>query len=108
MGLGFIGIFVPLLPTTPFALLSLYCYSKSSERLHSRLLNNRYFGRYISDYVEKKGIRLPIKIYTLSLLWLTMGYCILFVINPLWLKLLLAAIGVGVSVHILSFRTLKS
>ncbi|MDR0659220.1 MAG: YbaN family protein [Prevotellaceae bacterium] len=107
LGLGILGIFLPLLPTTPFLPLTLFCYARSSERLYYRVLNDKYLGKYLHEYLEKRGIRLHIKIYIITLLWIGIGSCILFVVNPLWLKLLLFAIALGVSIHILSFKTLK-
>jgi len=56
--LGILGIFVPILPTTPFLLLAAACYSRSSQRFYDWLLNNKYFGNYIRNYLEKKGIPL--------------------------------------------------
>ena len=107
LGLGVLGIFVPLLPTTPFLLLTLFCYSKSSDYLYNRVLHNKYLGKYLQEYLENKGIRIHIKIYILTLLWVGIGSCILFVVNTIWLKLLLLGIAIGVSMHILSFKTLK-
>lgn len=52
--LGIVGIILPLLPTTPFLLLSAYCFSRSSEKFHNYILNNKVFGQYIRDYNEKK------------------------------------------------------
>ena len=57
LALGIVGIILPLLPTTPFLLLSAYCFSQSSEKFHNYILNNKVFGQYIRDYNEKKGIK---------------------------------------------------
>ncbi len=75
--------------------------------MHDMVLNNRYLGEYIRDYVEKRGIRPRIKIYTLILLWSTIGVSALFFVKPLWVKLLLFTIATGVSIHILSIKTLQ-
>lgn len=108
LGLGILGILLPLLPTTPFLLLTLFCYSKSSNYLYNRVLNNKYLGKYLHEYLEKRGIRLHIKIYILTLLWVGIGSSILFVANAIWLKLLLLATATGVTIHILSFKTLRN
>ena len=105
VGLGVLGIFLPLLPTTPFLLLAAFLYAKSSDRLYAWLLNHKVLGRYIRDFREEKAIPLRVKIVSVSLLWITISYSALCVVNPLWLKLLLFAIAVGVSIHILSFKT---
>ncbi|MDR1887595.1 MAG: YbaN family protein [Prevotellaceae bacterium] len=104
--LGIFGIFLPLLPTTPFLLLTAACYARSSEKLLEKLLNNRYLGRYIVEYRQKQGIRKSIKIYVLSLLWTTIAVSIALFADALWIKILLACVAVGVTVHISTFKTL--
>lgn len=105
--LGIIGIFLPLLPTTPFLLLTAAAYFKGSPRLYEWLLNHKYLGPYIRNFRENKAIPLRAKIISVTLVWLTMLYCIFFVVEPLWLKILLGCIAIGVSYHVLSFKTLK-
>lgn len=98
--LGIIGIFVPLLPTTPLLLLSAWCYLRSSERLYLWVLRNRIFGSYIRNYQEGRGVSLYFKIFTLILLWGTIFYTTFYVINYLPLRLLLLIIAISVTVHI--------
>lgn len=105
--LGVVGIFIPLLPTTPFLLLAAALYFKSSPRLYDWLLRNRYLGVYIRNFREYKAIPLRAKIVSTALLWATIGYCVLAVVDALWLRLLLAAIAVGVTIHIWSYKTLR-
>ena len=106
-GLGILGIFLPLLPTTPFLLLTAALYFKGSPRLYNWLLNHRHFGPYIRNFRENKAIPLRAKIISLVLMWGTMLYCIFFLIPLLWVKILLGLIAAGVTYHILSFKTLK-
>ncbi len=108
LGLGILGIFLPLLPTTPFLLLTAALWMRSSDRLYTRLLTHRYLGTYIRNFREHRAIPLHAKIYALVLLWGTLLYCIfgLFAHRP-WVQLLLGAVLVGVSWHILSYRTLR-
>lgn len=108
VGLGTIGIFVPLLPTTPFLLLAAACYLRSSRKLYVWLLNNRLWGKYLKDYVEKRAVPLRVKLVSILLLWLTILYSALFVIDLLWLKILLLSIATGVTVHILLLRSGRS
>jgi uncharacterized membrane protein YbaN (DUF454 family) len=106
LGLGILGIFLPLLPTTPFLLLTTACYAKSSKRLLRKLLSNRLVGKYITEYQQNKGIRKSIKIYVLSLLWTTIILSIIFFAGAIWLKILLGCVAVGVTIHISTFKTL--
>ncbi|MFX1521017.1 MAG: YbaN family protein [Promethearchaeota archaeon] len=107
LALGIIGIFLPLLPTTPFLLVAAYCYARSSKRLYAWLINNKWFGSYIRHYYEGKGIPLRIKLLSISFLWLTIGFSIFFVVNLLLIRIILIIIAVGVTVHILTITTLK-
>jgi uncharacterized membrane protein YbaN (DUF454 family) len=104
--LGILGIFLPLLPTTPFLLLTTACYAKSSKRLLKKLLDNRLVGKYITEYRQNRGIRKSIKIYVLSLLWTTIALSIVFFADALWIKILLGCVAVGVTIHISTFKTL--
>ena len=104
--LGTIGIAVPLLPTTPFLLLSAYAFGKSSERCSCFILNNKIFGKYIRDYQEKKGITLKNKINALLLLTLSIGSSI-WKTNSNHLQIFLSLVFVCVAFHILKLRTLK-
>ncbi|MBA2408943.1 MAG: YbaN family protein [Gammaproteobacteria bacterium] len=107
VALGFIGIFVPGLPTTPFLLLAAWCYARSSERFHRWLLSNRWFGEYIKNYQEGRGMRLRDKTLALLLMWTTMGWTILYIVPVWWGKLLLLAVALGVTIHLLRIRTLR-
>lgn len=105
--LGVIGIFLPLLPTTPFLLLTAALYFRGSPRLYQWLLDHKHFGPYIRNFRENKAIPLRAKVLSLLLMWGTMLYCILFLIPLLWAKALMLFLAVGISCHILSFKTLK-
>jgi len=106
-GLGILGIFLPLLPTTPFLLLAAACYIRSSERLYNWLMNNKWIGRYIKNYIEGKGIPLKSKVLSISALWITIGYSVFFVVNFFPVRVILILIAIGVTMHLLSIRTLK-
>lgn len=104
VGLGILGIFLPLLPTTPFLLLAAALYSKSSGRFYHGLLNNRWFGRYIRDYREGKGVPLKVRLFSIALLWTTIIISVIF-IDILWTRILLIVVAVGVTLHILMIRS---
>lgn len=103
--LGAIGIFVPLLPTTPFWLLTCWFYLRSSEKLYNRAMSNRYFGTYIKNFMVDKAIPMRSKIISIAVMWLSTILTSLFLIEYLWIKILLVLISVGVTWHIVSFPT---
>ena len=108
VALGIFGMFLPVLPTTPFLLLASICYSRSSKRFYNWLITNRWCGKYIRNYREGRGIPLKQKIFTVSLLWLTIGYTARFVISLWWVRLILLAIAIGVTIHLIMIKTLKT
>ena len=105
--IGLIGIFLPILPTTPFLLLAAACYLRSSDRLYKWLLNNRVFGGYLKNYMEKKGIPIGVKIFTISLLWITILFSAFVLIQIIWVRVLLISIAVGVTIHLIMIKTYK-
>ena len=105
--LGIIGIFLPLLPTTPFLLLSAALYFRSSSRLYEWLLSHKYLGPYIRNFREHKAIPLRAKVVSVSLVWATLLYCSLLVVSQWWLKILLILLAIAISCHILSYKTLN-
>ncbi|MFC4559972.1 YbaN family protein [Virgibacillus kekensis] len=104
---GLLGIVLPLLPTTPLLLLAAACYVRSSEQLYEWLITNKYFGPYIENYRAGKGIPLRAKIISVTLLWISMGYTILFVIPLIGIKFLLVCIGMFFTWFILKQKTLQ-
>jgi uncharacterized membrane protein YbaN (DUF454 family) len=96
LGLGFIGIFLPLLPTTPFVLLAAFCFSRGSTTLHHWLLEQKTFGPMIRDWNQHGMIRLRVKWTSAILIVLMIGYPVLF--GPLSLPLKIALIMVGIGV----------
>ncbi|MBN2199803.1 MAG: YbaN family protein [Candidatus Aminicenantes bacterium] len=103
--LGVIGMFLPLLPTTPFLLLAAWFFARSSKRFLDRLLNNRLCGPYIRNYREGAGISRRRKALTIALLWLTIGVSALFFVTPWWGKAALFVVAVGVTIHLLMMKT---
>ena len=106
LGLGVVGVFVPILPTTPFLLLSSYCFVRSSEKLNNQLLQNRLIGKYLQNYLEHRGIEKTALIKSLLFLWLTLGLAIFFNDN-LHLRIFLIFIGIAVSLHLLSLKRIS-
>lgn len=107
VGLGVLGMFLPLMPTTVFLLLAAYCYSRSSERFHTWLLNNRLCGQYIANYRAGHGITLRQKLRTTMVLWASIGFSIWMLGGGFWSTLILVAIALGVTVHLYMLKTYR-
>ena len=108
LALGVTGMFLPMLPTTPFLLLSAAVWVKASPELYQWLLNHKVFGEYIRNFREHRAIPLRVKIISVSTVWLTIGYCIFAVVDEWWwAQVLMTLLAIGISWHILSFKTLK-
>jgi len=96
--LGVIGIFVPLLPTTPFMLLAAACFARSSRRFHDWLLANRTFGPLIVEWEKHRSIPRRTKLTAIGLMSLTLAVSIVFFVRPAWLQGLLAVFGVVLAI----------
>ncbi len=105
-GLGFVGAFLPVMPTTVFLLLAAFFFARSSPRFYAWLLNNPMFGPLIRDWRAGLGMPLRAKILAVGLIVLTMGSSIL-IIPLFWVKVMLAFIGVGVSAYLVTRPTKK-
>lgn len=104
--LGALGLFLPVLPTTPFWLLTAYLYLKSSRKLYDRAMAIPLFGKIVTDFQIHKAISKRTKIISVSTIWITVALSI-YIVKILWVSFLLIAISVGVSWHILSYKTLS-
>ena len=104
VALGVIGIFLPVLPTTPFLLLAAACFMRSSKRFYLWLVNHRQLGPWIVDYLEGQGIPLKGKVYAIGLMWLSIGLSCSLV--PLfWARAFMLTSAVVVSLYILKQKT---
>lgn len=97
--IGAIGVFFPVLPTTPFVLLAAGCFT-SSKRLSDWLIRSKLFGEYIINYRERNGLRRKTVIISLSFLWAMLIISILCM-HSIWSLILLTCVGVAVTIHIL-------
>lgn len=102
--LGLIGVFLPLLPTTPFLLLAAACYMRGSERMANWLMNNRLFGSYIRDFHENRGIPVKTKIWALSIMWVSLAISA-WVMPVAWARPLLLIPGIGVTIYLWRYKT---
>jgi uncharacterized membrane protein YbaN (DUF454 family) len=107
LALGIAGIIIPVLPTTPFLLLAAICYMRGSQQLYNALLSNRFVGSYVRNYLERHGMSLKMKIWTLSLLWIAIICTALLATDNLIIRIILAVVVIGVTIHILMIKTTK-
>ena len=107
VGIGTVGMFLPLLPTTIFFILAAWCFARSSEKFYHWLHYNRWFGKFFRNYRRGHGMTLKSKISSLLLLWLGISLSAVYATDALYVRILLLLIALGVSWHIISLRTAK-
>ena len=105
VGLGAIGVVLPLLPTTPFMLLAAVCFARGSDRLHAWLLGTRLFGPTIRSWYETRTIPLPAKLSAITLVVVLLGTTIVFLVPSAIGRMALAAIGIGVILYVVRIPT---
>lgn len=107
LGLGILGIFLPVLPTTPLLLLSAALFLRSHKGLYEWLMNHPKLGPYISNFMVNKAIPLKIKVLSVSMLWITLLYCAIFVAEHWAFRTFFILLATAVTIHILSYKTLR-
>jgi uncharacterized membrane protein YbaN (DUF454 family) len=105
VGLGIIGIVLPLWPTTCFLLLAGWCFARSSPRAERWLHENRLFGRYLRDYREHGVISTRVRHLTLGVLWGCIAVSSFAFFSRAWVVALLVAVAAAVTVHLFSLPT---
>jgi uncharacterized membrane protein YbaN (DUF454 family) len=100
--LAILGLFLPLLPATPFLLLASACFARGSDRLHGWLLRHRVFGAYLRNVEAGNGIPLRAKIVALAMMWASLAFSIVH-FDHTGLRILLLAVGCGVSIYLWRF-----
>ena len=106
LGLGALGVVLPVLPTTPFVLLAAICFSASNKKFHDRLRRNRVFGQYIENYHTKQGISMWLKVSSIAFLWTGLAISAV-IVRAVWVYVVLGIVGVGVTTHLLLIKTKK-
>lgn len=97
--LGVIGIFLPIVPTTPFILFAAWCFARSSERFHGWIITNKHFGPIVTQWESGNGISRKIRLRALLMMWFSLCFSML-IIRQWWAVLLLCSIGVFATLFI--------
>lgn len=105
LGVGTLGLFLPVLPATPFFLLSAVAYWKGSKRLHTWLIEHRTIGPLINDYLTHRGLKQSTKIRALIFLWLSITVSVITIDSP-YIRLFLPLIALGSTTYLLHLKTL--
>jgi uncharacterized membrane protein YbaN (DUF454 family) len=106
VALGTLGMFLPLLPTVPFLLLAVFCFAKSSTEWAEKILHHPFIGKPLREWLQYKGIRKKDKIFSITFLWISILISAFFV-DVLFVRILLLVIAIAVTIHLLSFRTIR-
>ena len=104
--LGALGIFLPVLPTTPFVILAAACYLRSSKRMHAWILQSRLFGETIENFQAGRGLKRDTKIRALVLMWATISISAFFFVDQLIFRGAMFLVAAGVTVYLLRLPTL--
>jgi hypothetical protein len=107
VGIGVLGIFLPLLPSTVFFLGAAWCYARSSERMYRWLMENRLFGRHLRQYTEERGATAGAKFLSIATLWSGIGLSAYLIEPPVLVDIALGLIAVLVTWHLLKLRTIR-
>lgn len=106
VALGVIGIFLPVLPTTPFLLLAAACFARSSPRFYHWLVDHPRLGPWIRGYLEGGGIPLKGKVWAIGLMWVSIGVSC-WLVPMVWARGFMVMSAVGVTVYIVRQKTLR-
>lgn len=105
--LAALGVLLPGLPATPFLLLASFAFARSSKKMHDWLINNRVFGPILSDFLDKKGIRLHIKIISIVMMWGMMFFSVFYLIENDLVKYIALGGAIIGTFAVLRFKTIR-
>ena len=105
--LATLGVLLPGLPATPFLLLASYSFARSSKRMHDWLVNNKIFGPILADFLDRKGIRLHIKIISIVMMWGMMLLSVIYLIDNVTVKYVAIGGALVGTIAVLRFKTIR-
>ena len=107
LGLGVIGIFLPILPTTPFILISVYCFARSSEKMHLWLINTKLYKKILEKFINKKGITIKSKLIIIVPVSILLLFLFL-IFNNLWIRIIIIILFVMKILFFIKIPTIKN
>ncbi len=105
LALAVLGLFLPVLPTVPFLLLALACFSRSSDRFYTWLLRHEQLGPIIQPYLNGQGMPFKSKLKAIALVWASIIISAVFLVNLLWVRIMLPIVALGVTFYLLRLPT---
>ena len=107
LGFAILGVFLPVLPTTPLLLLAAALFLRGNRHWYEWLMNHPKFGPYISNFVVHKAIPARVKAVSVSMVWITLLNCAVFVADHWAFRAFFIILAAAITIHILSYKTLK-
>ena len=107
LGFAVLGVFLPVLPTTPLLLLAAALFLRGNRHWYEWLMSHPKFGPYITNFTVHKAIPLRVKVVSVILVWVTLLNCAIFVAGYWAFRLFFILLATAITIHILSYRTLK-
>ncbi len=105
--LGVLGIFLPIVPTVPFLVIAVFCYSKGSKKHYKWLIKNKFLGKYIEDYHKGRGIPLHAKIIAITTMWFSITFSVIFFVPYDSIKIIMVVVAILVTIYLVRAKTLK-
>lgn len=105
LALGFLGVFLPILPTTPFVIAAAFCFS-ANPRMYAKIRDSPYFGEYLKAYKEGGTISRRTRVRAIAMLWVVMAVSVTL-LDALWLRAMLLIVCAVVTIHLLTIGRRK-
>ena len=105
--IGAIGLFLPVIPTTPLVILAAACYYRGSNRLHNWILSSRWFGETVKNYQEGRGLTRDTKVRAISMMWAMILISAWFFVSNLFVRVAIICVAIGVTVYLIKLPTLE-